>query len=206
MADTSEDPESPQSKPQNEPQNEQQKPRSLDDHYAVKRTAFLEHLAISSSVKQSAAVAGIPNSTLYLWQRRYPDFAADWLLALAAGYELLEMEMLERARQGTERKVYYQGKVVDTVRDYDNKMALNLLRLHKEAAALVRAAQAEAAAEQAAQAEPVRDTLAERLAKANVRLRAYQAEKRRERQGLNGGGASAGGKHAAEQGGMTDGR
>ncbi|QTD57567.1 hypothetical protein [Parasphingorhabdus cellanae] len=147
-------------------------------HKMAKKRAFLEHLAITSSIKQSADVADIANSTLYLWRDTDPDFAAAWLKALAAGYELLEMEMLERARHGVERKIYYHGKHVATVRDYDHKTGLQLLRLHKESVALVRAARAELAAEP----EPVRDTLDEKLKKINVRLRAYQAEKRRKKQ------------------------
>lgn len=148
------------------------------DHNAAKRKVFLEQLAITSSVTQSAAIAGIAHSTLYSWKKSDPDFAAAWLEALAAGYELLEMEMLERARQGVERKIFHHGKHVATVRDYDHRAALQLLRMHKEAVALVRAARAEVAA----QAEPVRDTLEEKLKKVNMRLRAFQAEKRRKRQ------------------------
>ncbi|WP_229954422.1 hypothetical protein [Parasphingorhabdus litoris] len=147
------------------------------EHKAAKQAVFLEQLAITSSIKQSAKVAGIPNSTLYLWQQNDPDFAAAWLKALAEGYALLEMEMLERARQGVERKIFYHGKHVETVRDYDHRMALQLLRLHKETVAMVRAAQAEAAAEP----ETVHDTLDEKLKKINVRLRAFQAEKRRKK-------------------------
>ena len=144
------------------------------DHKVAKQRAFLEHLAITSSIKKSAAVAGIANGTLYFWRERDPDFAAAWLKALAEGYALLEMEMLERARKGVERKIYYHGKHVGTVRDYDHKTALQLLRLHKETVALVRAAQAEQAVEE----EP-EDTLDEKLKKINVRLRAFRAEKQR---------------------------
>ncbi|MEW4468387.1 hypothetical protein AB1K62_11205 [Parasphingorhabdus sp. JC815] len=150
------------------------------DHFTTRRAVFLKHLARNSSVKKSAKKAKIPNSTLYLWREKDPDFAAAWLKALAAGYELLEMEMLDRARKGVKRTIYYHGKKVAKVRDYDNKMALQLLRLHRETVALVRAEQAAAQAE--ARAEPVRDTLDEKLKKVNERLRAYQAEKRRKQE------------------------
>ncbi|HEY9092170.1 hypothetical protein [Parasphingorhabdus sp.] len=155
------------------------------DHYAAKRAVFLQELALSSSVKRAAKLARIPNSTLYLWRESDPDFAAAWLKALAAGYDLLEMEMLDRARKGVMRTIYYHGKKVATVRDYDHKMALQLLRMHRDAVALVRAAQAEVAA------EPVQDTLDEKLKQINVRLRAYQTEKRRKKRLLADGGASA---------------
>lgn len=169
MAETQED-------PQVDPQVD---PRA--DHDDARRAAFLEHLAITSSVKKSMTVAGIANSTLYAWKNSDPDFEVAWMKALAEGYALLEMEMLERARQGVERKIFYLGKHVATVRDYDHKTALTLLRMHKESVALVRAAQAELAAEE----EPVRDTLDEKLKKINVRLRAFQAEKRRKQAGPN---------------------
>lgn len=158
------------------------KPHPRADYDAARRATFLEHLAMTSSVQKSMTVAGIARSTLYGWKNRDPDFEVAWMKALAEGYALLEMEMLEWAREGVERKIFYHGKYVETVRDYDHKTALALLRMHKETVALVRAAQAELAVEE----EPVRDTLDEKLKKINVRLRAFQAEKRRKRNGPNG--------------------
>ena len=173
------------------------------DHFAARRAVFLKELARTSSVKKSADEANIPNSTLYLWRDNDPDFAAAWLKALAAGYELLEMEMLDRARKGVKRTIYYRGEKVATVRDYDHKMALQLLRMHRESVALVRAAQAQQAAE--AQAEPVRDTLDEKLKKVNERLRAYQVEKRRNQQRLiNDGGDSAANNEGGSDGSANE--
>ena len=138
MAETQEDPQT----------DTQVDPRA--DHDEARRAAFLEHLAITSSVKKSMTVAGIAKSTLYSWKNNDPDFEVAWMKALAEGYALLEMEMLERARAGVERKIFYHGEHRETVRDYDHKTALVLLRMHKESVALVRAAQAELAAESAA--------------------------------------------------------
>lgn len=171
MAETNEDPQ------RGSHSGTQLNPR--ENHFAAKRAAFLEHLAISSSVKESMAVAGIASSTLYKWKRNDPDFEVAWMKALAEGYALLEMEMLERARAGVERKIFYHGEHRETVRDYDHKTALALLRMHKKSVALVRAAQAELAAQLAGEPEPVRDTLDEKLKKINVRLRAFRQEERR---------------------------
>jgi len=165
--------------------NKDPQPDPRADHNAAKRAAFLEHLAISSSVKESMAVADIASSTLYKWKRSDLDFEVAWMKALAEGYALLEMEMLERARAGVERKIFYHGEHRETVRDYDHKTALVLLRMHKESVTLVRAAQAELAAESAAEPEPVRDTLDEKLKKINVRLRAFREEERRKDVGSN---------------------
>ncbi len=161
--------------------NEDSPPDPRADHNAAKRAAFLEHLSITSSVKESMTVAGIPSSTLYEWKQKDPDFEVAWMKALAEGYALLEMEMLERARAGVERKIFYHGEHRETVRDYDHKTALALLRMHKESVAMVRAAQAELAAEP----EPVRDTLDDKLKKISFRLRAFREEERRKEAGAD---------------------
>ena len=58
---------------------------------------FLEELAQSANVTQSAIVAG--TSDKRAWQRRQADakFRAAFLRALAEGYLRLELRMLERA-------------------------------------------------------------------------------------------------------------
>ncbi|MEP3224904.1 MAG: hypothetical protein ABJO01_02930 [Parasphingorhabdus sp.] len=156
----------------------QNSPAIYADHKAAKRQIFLDHLAISSSVRQAREVAGIANSTLHFWRDNDPDFAAAWLKALVEGYDLLEMEMLERARTGVERKIYYQGHLVEAARDYDHKTALQLLRMHKESVASVRAAKVELAAHP----EQAHDQLEEKLKQVNLRLGAFRAEKQRAQQ------------------------
>lgn len=108
-----------------------------------RKKKFLKHLAISSHVTQSARAANIPLSTLYLWRDRDAEFLDDWLIALAAGYELLEMELLHRARNGVEKPVFRNGEKVATVKEYDNGLAFRLLMAHKDMVARTRAARAE---------------------------------------------------------------
>jgi ribosomal protein L16 Arg81 hydroxylase len=108
-----------------------------------RKKKFLKHLAMSSHVTQSAKAANIPLSTLYLWRDRDAKFLDDWLNALAAGYELLEMELLHRARNGVEKPVFRNGEKVATVKEYDNGLAFRLLMAHKDMVARTRAARAE---------------------------------------------------------------
>ena len=79
------------------------------DRDKKRKAKFLEHLALSSHVAQSARAANIANSTLYLWREQDADFREDWMTALAAGYELLEMELLHRAREGVEKPIFQNG-------------------------------------------------------------------------------------------------
>jgi len=132
----------------------------------VRKQRFLSELAKSSNVAQSAKRAHVPVSTVYNWRERDPEFRGDWMEALASGYELLEMEMLERAREGTDRKIFYGGKHVDTIRHYDNRTALKLLAAHKSMVALTRAAQACLREEQGSAA----DRLDRKLSELRARL------------------------------------
>ena len=109
-----------------------------DDRRKLK---FLKELAISSHVANSAKAAGVAVSTVYLWRQRDPDFNKLWMRSLAAGYELLEMELLDRARNGVDRPVFHAGKRVATVRHFNDGLGLKLLLAHQQMVALTRAAQ-----------------------------------------------------------------
>lgn len=109
-----------------------------DDRRKLK---FLKQLAISSHVAASAKAAGVAVSTVYLWRQRDPDFNTLWMRSLAAGYELLEMELLDRARNGVAKPVFHDGKQVATVRYYNDGLGLKLLLAHRQMVALTRAAE-----------------------------------------------------------------
>jgi len=107
-----------------------------DDRRKVK---FLKNLATSSHVSASAAAAGVAVSTVYNWRERNPEFLHAWMRALAAGYELLEMDLLDRARNGVEKPVFHDGEQVATVTQYNDGIGLKLLLAHKQMVALTRA-------------------------------------------------------------------
>lgn len=64
------------------------------------RRLFLDHLAESSNVTESAAKAGISPGRAYKVRREEAEFARQWLAALWEGYTHLEMEVVRRLRQG----------------------------------------------------------------------------------------------------------
>ena len=94
---------------------------------------FLDHLAVSSNVTQSARVAGVNPSRAYLVRRQDPAFAREWLAALWEGYVHLEMEVLRRLREG-------DMDAGDRNR-YDFANAIRLLAAHRENAARAQAMQ-----------------------------------------------------------------
>lgn len=97
------------------------------------REHFLEYLAETSNISKSAAHAGVSTARLYRERRHNPQFAADWLAALAEGYVQLEMEVLRRLREGDQK-----AKEGDR---YDFANALRLLAAHRETAAHAHAQQ-----------------------------------------------------------------
>jgi len=91
------------------------------------RTYFLAHLVETSNVRAAADAAGIVPSRAYRTRQVDPEFAAQWRIALAQGYENLEMELLANLRApGTAAKM-------------DVANAIRLLSLHRETAARARA-------------------------------------------------------------------
>lgn len=104
------------------------------------RQVFLSELASTSSVTAAADKAGLAKSTVYFWREKDQDFACAWRKALTTGYELLETEMLERARHGVLKPVFHDGRQVGAVRQYNDQIALRLLALHRQTIALERAA------------------------------------------------------------------
>jgi hypothetical protein len=104
--------------------------------YAVWTKAFLDHLAETSNVTAAAKHAGVSTSTAYEAKRTKPEFNRKWRRALCEGYELLEMELLNRLRTGEIRNsVAKKG-----VRAFDNANAFRLLIAHRDEAGRQRAA------------------------------------------------------------------
>lgn len=95
------------------------------------RILFLDHLAETSNVKSSAAYAGVSFERACRTRREEPEFARQWLAALAEGYVHLEMEILRRFREG-------DFKAADAER-YDVANAVRLLAAHRDSAASVQA-------------------------------------------------------------------
>jgi phage terminase small subunit len=96
----------------------------LNNHW---RRLFLDHLAESSNVTASAEKAGISASRAYKVRREEPQFARQWLVALAEGYLHLEMDVVRRLREGDARTAD-DGK-------FDFANAIRLLAAHRNTAA-----------------------------------------------------------------------
>lgn len=89
----------------------------------------------------SAAAREVKRSTrvFYDLRRRDPGFRTEWLEALREGYDLLETEMVHRARFGAPKEVFHQGRKIATTRVFNDGVALRLLAQHRKSVEQMRA-------------------------------------------------------------------
>ncbi|KQM21400.1 hypothetical protein [Novosphingobium sp. Leaf2] len=100
------------------------------------RRTFLAELAATSNVAASARKAAVSTARAYEARRADPVFYREWQEALCEGYDLLEMNLLHRLREGEVKPA--PGAKRGT-RVFDNATALRLLVAHRETAARQRA-------------------------------------------------------------------
>ena len=67
-------------------------------------------------------------NTVYERRKADPAFAQGWQKAVAMAIEMLRDTAVVRAQNGTEREVWRRGKRVGTIREYDNRLLMFLLR------------------------------------------------------------------------------
>ncbi|MFS0848542.1 hypothetical protein AB3M93_03595 [Novosphingobium panipatense] len=100
------------------------------------RRIFLAELAATSNVAASARTAGISTTRVYEVRRSDPVFYREWQEALCEGYDLLEMNLLHRLREG---EIKPAAGAKRGTRVFDNATALRLLVAHRESATRQRA-------------------------------------------------------------------
>jgi len=100
------------------------------------RKIFLAELAATSNVAASARAAGVHTSRAYDTRRDEPEFFREWQEALCEGYDHLEMNLLQRLREG---EIKPAAGAKRGTRVFDNATALRLLAAHRETAARQRA-------------------------------------------------------------------
>ena len=83
------------------------------------------------NVSRAAKTARVTRQAAY-WQREHDaEFAAAWDKAKTIGYGKLEDALASRAIKGWKEPVYHNGEKVGSVRKYDHKLGMDLLRAHK---------------------------------------------------------------------------
>jgi len=97
---------------------------------------FCATLADTCNVTLAAASIKRSMTNVYKWRAKDATFRAAWDAALAMGYSRLELMLLERALHGVEKVVVARDGTTSVMREYSDRTALTLLRMHREKAVL----------------------------------------------------------------------
>ncbi|NUT00720.1 MAG: hypothetical protein HOP96_07075 [Sphingomonas sp.] len=110
--------------------------RSKQDITDEKIEVFFTALADTCNVVQSARSAGFSANWAYRKRKSDAGFRAGWARAVAEGYAKLELVLLDRAMNGTIKRVP-SGSGEKRIREYPNQLAMALLKRHSDMAASI---------------------------------------------------------------------
>ena len=145
------------------------KPRR-DRFTAAKQDKFFEVLTATCNVAAACRAAKVSRSTVDRHRQQSAAFRARWAAAVREAYAALELMLIERSMNGTVKTVTKADGSKETIHEYPNALALQLLRLHRATAA-----EAEAEHEEE-DVEEVRRRLDRRLERLRIRLDREEAE------------------------------
>lgn len=100
-----------------------------------KQEVFLNELAETCNIARSCEAAGVSTSTIRRKRKSDAAFRAGFVSAVASAYERLELVLLERFFNGTEKVVIRKDGSEERMREYSNQLGLALLKMHRDTAA-----------------------------------------------------------------------
>lgn len=100
----------------------------------AKQEAFLSSLAETCNIGLSCEAAGVSTSTIRRRRKSDAAFRAGYVNAVASAYERLELVLLERFFNGTEKIVIRKDGSEERMREYSNQLGLALLKMHRDTA------------------------------------------------------------------------
>lgn len=104
------------------------------DWTKAKEAAFVNALADSCNVSAAAREAGVSTSAAYKRRKNNAAFRASWREAIGIAYQRLELILLDRAFNGTEKVTTRRDGSEERMREYPNQLGLALLKMHRDVA------------------------------------------------------------------------
>ena len=108
--------------------------RKAGDWSKAKAREFLSVLADTCNVSEACRRSGLGMTVAYRRRKSDAAFRAAWLEALAAAYQRLELVLLERAFNGTEKLIKRRDGTEERMLEYSNQLGLQLLKMHRDSA------------------------------------------------------------------------
>lgn len=104
------------------------------DWTKAKAETFLGVLTDTCNVSEACRESGVPMTVAYRQKKLDSAFRAAWLEAIAVAYSKLEMMLLDRAFNGTEKYVLRKDGGQERMLEYSNALGLQLLKMHRDTA------------------------------------------------------------------------
>ena len=147
-----------------------QRPARAKDWTRAKEAAFLAALSDTCNVTLAAEIARVGNSTVYGHRARDAAFRDGWAAAIAQGYARLEIETLERALNGSVRTIVHKDGREETHVEYSDRVALALLKMHRDTADLPARREREEAAWSPGDVDELRAKILAKLTRVRERI------------------------------------
>lgn len=112
----------------------QLKKRAKRDWSKAKAAKFLGVLGETCNVSEACRRSGVPMTVVYRRRKMDAGFRAEWVETIGEAYRRLELVLLERAFNGSERVVTRRDGSEERMREYPNAIALKLLQMHRDTA------------------------------------------------------------------------
>lgn len=112
----------------------QLKKRAKRDWSKAKAARFLAVLGETCNVSEACRRSRVPMTVAYRRRKMDAGFRAEWVQTIGEAYQRLELMLLERAFNGTERIVRRRDGSEEVMREYSDRLALQLLKMHRETA------------------------------------------------------------------------
>ncbi len=107
---------------------------AVRDWSRSKGREFLSVLAETCNVSEACRTSGVPMTVAYRHRKSDAAFRAAWLDAIAIAYQRLELVLLDRAFNGTEKLIMRRDGSEERMREYSNQLGLTLLKMHRDTA------------------------------------------------------------------------
>jgi hypothetical protein len=107
---------------------------AVRDWSKAKARSFLNALAETCNVSEACRTSGVPMTVAYRRRKSDAAFRAGWLEAIGFAYQRLELVLLHRVFNGTERVVRRRDGTEERMLEYSNQLALALLKMHRDSA------------------------------------------------------------------------
>ena len=104
------------------------------DWSKAKERAFVETLSETCNVTLASEAAKVSTTSAYKRRKLNAAFRNAWREAIGLAYQKLELVLIERALNGTEKIVIKAEGREERMREYPNHIALQLLKMHRETA------------------------------------------------------------------------